>query len=118
MVLLLLLLLAVQAGTGLCANDDIDNEGPLAKYVGKQASDWLSHIHAVNFTLIKIAVVLHLLAIATYGFVKRHDLVRPMITGMKRMPAGMRAPRMASPILAILLFAIAAGAVAFLVNWL
>jgi len=116
MVLLLLVLLAVQAASGLGANDDVSVEGPLAKHVGKQASDWLSHIHAVNFTLIKIAVLLHLLAIAAYALVKRHDLVRPMITGMKQMPAGMPAPRMASAKLAILLFAIAAGAVAVLAN--
>ena len=43
--------LAVQVGTGLCANDDGDTYGPLADNVGKHRSDWLSHIHAVNFTL-------------------------------------------------------------------
>ena len=34
-------------------------EGPLFGYVGKDWSDWLSHIHAVNFTLIQIAVLVH-----------------------------------------------------------
>jgi len=55
MVILLLALLCVQVGTGLCSNDDILVEGPLAAYFGKDRSDWLTHIHHVNFTLIEIA---------------------------------------------------------------
>jgi cytochrome b len=118
MVLLMLALLAVQVGTGLCANDDVMTEGPLFKYVGKDWSDWLSHIHAVNFRLIEIAVVLHIAAIAAYAVMKRHDLVRPMITGRKLLPGTMLAPAMASPLLALVLFAIAAGTVGFLASWL
>ena len=87
MVLVMLALLAVQVATGLFANDDADTEGPLFSYVGKDRSDWLSHIHAVNFTLIQIAVVAHIAAILIYAVLKRHDLVRPMITGRK-LPAG------------------------------
>ena len=71
---------------GLCANDDGDTEGPLFAYVGKDWSDWLSHIHAVNFKLIKIAVIAHIVAILAYAVLKRHDLVRPMITGRKHLP--------------------------------
>ena len=118
MVLLMLVLLAVQAGTGLCANDDIGPEGPLAKYVGKDWSDWLSHIHSVNFRLIEVAVVLHIAVIAAYAVMKRHDLVRPMITGRKLLPDRVPAPAMASPLRALVLFAIAAGTVGFLANWL
>ena len=109
MVLVMLALLAVQVGTGLCANDDIEREGPLAKYVGKDWSDWLSGIHGVNFTLIQIAVVLHVLAIVAYAVLKRHDLVRPMITGRKQLPASVPGPRIAHPVLAIVLFAVAIG---------
>jgi cytochrome b len=118
MVLLMLVLLAVQAGTGLCANDDISAEGPLAKYVGKDWSDWLSHIHSVNFRLIEIVVVLHIAVIAAYAVMKRHDLVRPMITGRKLLPDRTPAPAMTSPLLALVLFAIAAGTVGFLASWL
>ena len=118
MVLLMLVLLAIQVGTGLCANDDANTEGPLVKYVGKDWSDWLSHIHSVNFTLIQIAIVLHIAAIAAYAAMKRHDLVRPMITGRKLLPGGLRTPVMASSLLALVLFAIAAGTVGFLASWL
>jgi cytochrome b len=118
MVLLMLTLLAVQVVTGLCANDDIAREGPLAKYVGKSWSDWLSVVHGINFTLIQIAVVLHVLAIVTYAALKRHDLVRPMITGTKQLPAAMSGPRIAHPMLAVVVFAIAVGVVGLMANWL
>jgi cytochrome b len=111
MVLVMLALLAVQAGTGLCSNDEVSMEGPLAHVVGSANSDWLSHIHAVNFKLIEAAIVLHLLAILTYAALG-HDLVRPMVTGWKRLPAGMRTPRMANPRLALAIFVVAAGLVA------
>jgi cytochrome b len=116
MVLGLLLLLAVQVGTGLFANDDVLTEGPLAETVDKSTSDWLSHIHVVNFRLIAIAVTAHILAVLTYAVLKRHDLVRPMLTGRKRLPAELPPPRMASPWLALLLVVVAAGAVTWLVN--
>jgi cytochrome b len=116
MVLVLLLLLAVQVGTGLCANDDIMTEGPLFNYVGKQWSDWLTHIHSVNFVCLEIAVGLHLLAIATYAVLKRHNLVGPMITGRKRLPANLAAPRLANPVWALVLFVVAIVAVGVFVN--
>jgi len=112
MVLVMLALLGVQAATGLCANDDVDTEGPLFKYVGKDWSDWLSHIHAVNFRIIEIAVALHIVAILIYLGVKRHDLVRPMITGRKLLPDVLDPPMLVSPLRAAVLFAIAAGVVA------
>jgi cytochrome b len=117
MVLVLLVLLLVQALTGLCANDDIMNEGPLAHVVGKSWSNWLSNVHSINFTLIEIAIALHVLAVLAYAVLKRQDLVRPMVTGRKRLPAGMRGPWSASPWLAIPLLVLAAGVVALLVNY-
>jgi cytochrome b len=116
MVLLMLLLIGVQAGTGLFANDDGSTEGPLMHFVGKEQSDFLSKIHAFNFDLIEIAIVVHVLAILVYAVVKRQDLVRPMVLGTKQMPAGTPAPRLRSPVLALVLLAVAAGAVAWLVR--
>jgi cytochrome b len=115
MVLVMLALLAVQVTTGLFANDDANTEGPLFDYVGKETSDWLSHVHAVNFTLIQFAVALHVLAVLAYLALK-HDLVRPMITGRKHLPATLPAPRLVSPLRAAVLFAIAVGAVGIAVN--
>lgn len=111
MVIVLLAILCVQVGTGLCANDDVLTEGPLARIVGKERSDWLTHIHVVNFTLIEIAVALHVLAIITYRVLKGHNLLLPMITGKKRLPGATRAPRMMHPILALIVFAFSALAI-------
>ncbi|MGA3003923.1 MAG: cytochrome b/b6 domain-containing protein [Acetobacteraceae bacterium] len=111
MVILLLALLCVQVGTGLCSNDDIMVEGPLAEFVGKDRSDWLTHIHHVNFTLIEIAISLHVLAIITYRVLKGHNLLLPMITGKKRLPGATRAPRMMHPVLALAVLVFSALAV-------
>jgi cytochrome b len=117
MVLAMLGLLCVQVGTGLCANDQVSVEGPLAHVVGPHNSDWLSHIHAVNFRLIEAAVALHLLAILTYRVLRGHRLVGPMVTGNKRLPSTLSVPRMASSAKAIGALCAAAGLVAFVVFW-
>jgi cytochrome b len=113
MVLLMLLLLGVQAGTGLFSNDDGDTEGPLMPLVSKDQSDALSHIHSLNFKLIEGAIVLHVVAIAAYGLLKRQDLVRPMISGKKLLPSDAAAPRLANPLLALVTLIVAAAVVAW-----
>jgi cytochrome b len=117
MVLFMLALLCVQVGTGLCANDQVATEGPLAKLVGPDNSDWLSHIHSVNFRLIEAAVAVHVLAILIYRVARGHRLVTPMLTGNKRLPATIPAPRMVSPAKAIGALCFAVGLVAFVVLW-
>ncbi|MDE2580680.1 MAG: cytochrome b/b6 domain-containing protein [Rhodospirillales bacterium] len=116
MVVVLMALLAFQVGTGLCANDQADTYGPFADALGQGLSDRLTDLHALGFTLIEIAVALHVLAIAVYGLVKRHNLVRPMITGHKRLPPEVPAPRLVSPWRAAALFAAAALLVAFVIG--
>jgi cytochrome b len=117
MVLVMLALLLVQAVTGLFSNDDVMTDAPLAPLVGKSWSDWFSNIHSINFTLIEIAVGLHVLAVLTYAVLKRQNLVRPMVTGRKRLPSALRAPKMASLWLAIPVLVAAAVVVALLVNF-
>lgn len=117
MVLVMLGILFVQVGTGLCANDDVLTEGPLARIVGKERSDWLTHIHHLNFTLIEIVIALHILAIATYRVLKGHNLLMPMITGKKRLPGATRAPSMVHPIAALVIFLFSALVVVVFV-WL
>jgi cytochrome b len=116
MVLLMLTLLGLQAGTGLFANDDANTEGPLMHLVEKEQSDWLSHIHSLNFKAIEAVIVLHILAIAVYAVLKRQNLVRPMVTGTKIMPVDATEPRIANPILAAIVLAAAAGVVALIVR--
>jgi cytochrome b len=118
MVLVMLALLLIQAVTGLFSNDDISFEGPLYPLVGKDRSDWLGHIHAINFTLIELVIAAHLLAIIAYAVLKKHDLVRPMVTGKKRLPGATPAPFMMNPILAVIILVVVAGVVALALRYL
>jgi cytochrome b len=114
MVLALLGLLAVQAGTGLFTYDQIFTYGPLARQVSADWRDWLSSIHLANFDLILAAVVLHVVAIVAYRYVKGHRLVAAMVSGRKTLPAHVGQPRLGSPWLALTLLAASAA----LVSWI
>ena len=116
MVLLLLAALAVQAGTGLFTRDEKEFEGPLSHLVSKPVGLTLTEIHHVNFWVIVGLITLHVLAIIAYAAVKKHNLLRPMITGRKRLPGATRQPRMASPLLAVLLVVLAGCLVWLLVT--
>jgi cytochrome b len=116
MVLVMLALIGFQAGTGLFSNDDSDTEGPLMHLIDKDQSDWLSHIHYLNFKAIEAVIVLHVLAIVTYAIMKRHNLVRPMITGTKPMPEDVVPPRLVNPSWALVVLAVAFGVVVWIVK--
>jgi cytochrome b len=100
MVLVMLGLLLAQPLTGLFADTGYGDHGPLAKMVAAETSDWLTGVHHRIFDCILIAVALHVSAIAAYALLKGHDLVRPMVTGHKTLPADAAAPRFGSPALA------------------
>jgi cytochrome b len=107
MVLVILAVLGMQLASGLSVTDEDDNiMGPLAKFVGPTWSGRLTSFHMLNFNILLGLIVLHVLAVTAYAMVKRHDLVRPMITGKKRLPAATRAPRMTSPLLALVILAV------------
>ncbi|GAA4401010.1 cytochrome b/b6 domain-containing protein [Quisquiliibacterium transsilvanicum] len=91
----LLLALAIQAGTGLFANDAIMWDGPLKNLVTNATSDTLTRLHKLNRFVVIGLVLLHLAAIAFYTFVKRRRLVAAMITGdaAVRPPPGAAAAR-------------------------
>lgn len=76
--------LAIQAGTGLFANDDILTEGPLFHLVSKDTSDWLTRIHLINQNILVGLVLLHIGAVVFYLVVKRENLILPMVTGHKQ----------------------------------
>lgn len=110
MVVAMLALLLFQVGSGLFATDGIFTDGPLAFLVGADLSERITGWHVLNFNLILVAVVLHVLAVLAYAAVKRHDLVRPMVTGAKRLPMAIAVPRIAPVWLALVIFALAGGA--------
>ena len=90
MVLALLAMLLAQAVTGLFANDQIMETGPLFGYVTAQLSDRLTTVHKQLFDVLLWAIALHVAAAFAYLLLKRENLIVPMITGRK--PAASVAP--------------------------
>ncbi len=82
-VIALLIVVLIQALTGLFTDDDIFFQGPFAKYVSNNTVALLTSIHRFNQYLIFVLVGLHIAAISYYYFVKRENLVGPMVTGDK-----------------------------------
>ena len=116
MVLALLVLLPVQACTGLFASDDILTDGPLKHLVSDDVSRLLTHVHHLVFTAMLILVIVHVAAIIAYRVRLRENLVLPMLTGYKALPPGAPRPRIVSPWRALLVFLMCAGFVALVVN--
>lgn len=83
-VVAMLLALAVQAGSGLFADDGIFTSGPLAGQVSAATADTLTAIHQTGEPILLALIGLHLVAIAWYVLVRRRALVRAMVTGDKR----------------------------------
>ena len=117
MVLALLAVLLFQVGTGLFAGDDTGPLGPLGHHLDRATGEWVAGLHARSFYVVLALSALHILAIMAYAGFKRHDLVRAMVTGKKRLPANLRQPRFASPVLAVGVLAVAAAFVWGLVRF-
>ena len=82
-VLGLLGVLAFQSVSGLFGNDDIAFNGPLYVLIDKDTSDWIVSWHRQTSWLLLLLIGLHLGAISFYRFIKKDDLITPMINGRK-----------------------------------
>ena len=112
-VLLLLALLILQVSLGLFSQDtDGIEAGPLSFHVAYETADSAREWHELVFNLILAAIALHVAAILYYLLAKRENLVGPMVTGRKTVPAGVEAPVMASPWKALI-----CAAVALAITW-
>ena len=83
----LLGLLLAQVGSGLFADDEIANVGPLNRFVSGATAQLLTGWHKEAGESVLIAlVVLHVAAVLFYRWARRKDLLTPMITGDKPLP--------------------------------
>ena len=84
----MLAILMVQVATGLVADDEIATTGPLNRFVstpfGLSATAWHK---GAGLAIILTLVVLHVVAVMFYRVRKRQDLIGPMFSGDKRLPA-------------------------------
>jgi cytochrome b len=116
-VVLLLAALLLQASVGLFATDDIASEGPLAKLVSSNASQLLSRVHRWNEKVLLGLLGLHVAAVLWYRSVRRIDLIGPMIMGDQRHADAVPARDDAAlRWRAVVLLALSAGLVAWIVN--
>lgn len=115
----LIAILAAQVGTGLFADDEIATTGPLNRLVASATGLALTGWHkGWGERLIVALVLLHVGAILWYRVGRRIDLVRPMLTGDKALPAGVPASNdgTGARVLAALLLALCAAGVAGVVT--
>jgi cytochrome b len=117
-VVVMLSLLLCQALTGLFANDEVINTGPLYGWVSGAQSDALTRLHHRFFHLLQGVVGLHITAALLYLLVRHDNLVWPMVTGRKpadEVPASeeIRGSRLW---LALLLVAMLAAALALAIR--
>lgn len=114
-VLAMLVLLALQVGTGLVADDDIATTGPLNALVSNASAKLATAWHSGPGKLLLLALVLlHVGAIIFYQWRRQQALVRAMLSGDKQLPADTPASRDNGPrrlLAAALALACAAGAV-------
>ena len=115
-VVVLLALLLAETLTGLYVANDIADEGPLTEIVPAPVANAISAAHAILWDVLLALIAFHVLAIAAYAVAKGQNLLLPMITGTKVLPASVRAPRMGSYALAAVLLAGGAAAAAILAN--
>ena len=115
----LLGVLALQVASGLVADDEIANVGPLNRFVSGALAGRATHWHKDYGQWILLALVaLHVAAILYYLLGKRRNLVRPMLVGDKALPAGTPAAAdgATNRLLALLLAALCAGGVSWVAS--
>jgi cytochrome b len=110
----MLFFLSLQVSTGLFSDDEIANAGPLVKFASNGLVNYATFYHKAIGKLIIFALVgLHIAAIAHHYYVKKDNLIRPMIMGFK--PAWFETlsskDNVRSRLLAAVIFVLASGLV-------
>ena len=118
-VLGLLAMLALQVSTGLFADDEISNIGPLNRLVSNSTASLATGWHKQWGQWILLTMVaLHIGAIVYYLLRKKTNLIGPMISGDKPLPGGTpaSADNKRQRLLALAIVAAASAAVTWVVQ--
>lgn len=115
--LLLVVIVGLQATTGMFISDDVFYAGPYNSVVSSSTADALAGWHRRIFTLLQILAVLHLTAVGWYTWGRKERLLHAMLHGKKRLGADERGQTISSHrgLLALLLFGLATLLIAALV---
>jgi cytochrome b len=117
MVLLLLVLVFGEALSGIYVQNEVANQGPLSEITPARLANAITASHRIFWDALLAAALLHTLAIVVYAAAKGQDLLRPMLTGWKMLPAEVAQPHVAGTLRAALLLGISALAVAALASF-
>lgn len=82
-VLALLVFIAVQAGTGMFADDEFYFFAPLNKFVSPAMAGSITEFHGLSAKILLGLSIVHIIAIVFYRFYKKEALVKAMFTGKK-----------------------------------
>ncbi|MBT0588083.1 cytochrome b/b6 domain-containing protein [Alteromonas oceanisediminis] len=85
MVIVMLILIALQAVSGLFVSDDIFSDGPYRALADENVKEWMEFVHFNLFDVLLIIVALHIAAVLFYQFYKKNNLIGAMITGKKKV---------------------------------
>ena len=91
-VIVLLLLLLIQAISGLFNSDDILFSGPLYYAADSQFRDMMGTVHDIAFNLLLGFVALHVLVVSYHQWVKKDGIVTAMVRGSTEAKQGIEAP--------------------------
>ena len=115
----LIAVLLLQVSTGLFADDEIAFPGPLVGLVSGDTVSQATRYHKSIGKLLLIALVsVHVLAILYYKWVKKDNLVTPMVLGDKQVPTPAPSSRdtASTRLVALMVCAACAGVVYAIVN--
>lgn len=73
--------------------------------------------HEATVWALGLLVLIHLILLSVTALAGRQPVLRPMLSGKKRLPAALKSPRMVSAWFGVLVLFCVAGAVALVVNW-
>lgn len=84
-VLAILGMVGLQVLLGLFSIDEDGFEGgPLSDRIDFELAQQVAEWHELSFRILQGLIVLHLAAVAYYALKRREDIIRPMITGVRR----------------------------------
>ena len=78
-----IILVGLQAISGLFTTDDIVYSGPYYASAGTELQQWMQWLHHNIFDILLAIIGLHLVAIGWYLVFLKHNLIRPMLDGKK-----------------------------------